>query len=168
MRSSAVPLLLLVLVGTASFVLFSGQSLPPVAASHFAAGGNADSFMPRNEYLVLMASISVGTLLLLALCSGLLRFVPPSMVNLPNRDYWLAPERKEKTYAFLRNHGIYLSVLVALFLCFIHWVVLQANAVEPPQLSLPLFVSGSAGFLIAVGIWIAVLFAHFVRRPPGG
>jgi hypothetical protein len=168
MRSSAAPLLLLVLIGAASFMLFSGQSLPPVVASHFAAAGNADGFMPRNGYLGLMISVSLGIPLLVALCSGLLRFVPPFMVSLPNRDYWVAPERKEKTYAFLRNHGIYLSVLVALFLCFIHWVVLQANAVEPPQLSLPLFVSGSAGFLIAVGIWIAVLFAHFVRRPPGG
>lgn len=111
MRSSAMPLLLLVLIGSVSFLLFSGQSLPPVVASHFAAGGGADGFTPRNAYLGLMAAISVGIPLLLAICNGLLRFVPPSMVNLPNRDYWLAPERKEETYAFLRNHGIYLAVL---------------------------------------------------------
>jgi hypothetical protein len=165
MRSSAMPHLLLVLIGTVSFILFSGQLLPPVVASHFAAGGNADGFMPRNGYLVLMAPISVGIPLLVALCNGLLRFVPPSMVNLPNRDYWLAPERKEETYAFLRNHCIYLAVLVALFLCFVHCLVLQANALEPPQLLLPLFIPGSVCFLLAVCVWIAVLFAHFVRRP---
>jgi hypothetical protein len=168
MRSSAMPLLLLVLIGTASFVLFSGQSLPPVVASHFAAGGSADGFTPRNEYLGLMTAISVGIPLLLALCNGVLRFVPPSMVNLPNRDYWLAPERKEETYAFLRNHGIYLSVLIALFLCFVHWLVLQANALVPPQLSFWLFIPGLVSLLFAVGIWIAILFAHFSRRPQHG
>jgi hypothetical protein len=163
MRSSTMPLLFLVLIGTASFVLFSGQSLPPVVASHFAAGGNANGFTPRHEYLVLMASISVGIPLLLAFCNGVLRFVPPSMVNLPNRDYWLSPERAEETFAFLRNHGIYLSALIALFLCFIHWEVLRANELQPPHLSLSLFIPGLACFLLAIAIWIGVLFAHFGR-----
>jgi hypothetical protein len=162
---SSLPLLVVVLAVAAGFIMLSGQSLPPVVTSHFAVGGNADGFMPRNAYLGLMLLITVGVPLLLALGHNLVRFVPPHLVSLPNREYWLSPERTTETFAFLRYHGIYLSALTAAFLCFIHWLVVQANEVQPPHFSPSWFVAGLVLFLLAVAVWIGVLFLHFRRSP---
>ena len=162
---SSLPALAGILVVAAGFILLSSQSLPPVVASHFAAGGNADGFMPRNAYLAFMLFIAVGVPLLLALANSLVRLVPPHMVSLPNRDYWLAPERAADTLAFLRNHGTYFSVLLAAFLTFVHWLVVRANALQPPRLSAPLFIAGLVLFLLAVAIWVGALILHFRRRP---
>jgi hypothetical protein len=162
---SSLPALAVVLAVAAGFILLSGQSLPPIVASHFTAGGNADSFMPRNAYLGLMLVMAVGVPILLALGYSLLHLVPPHLVSLPNRDYWLSPERTAETFAFLRKHGIYLSALMATFLCFIHWLVVRANELQPPHLSASLFMTGLVPFLLAVAVWIGVLFVRFRRCP---
>ncbi len=163
---SSLPTLFVVLAVAAGFILVSGQSLPPIVASHFAASGHPNGFMPRNAYLGLMLFIAVGVPLLLALVHRLVRFVPPHLVNLPNRDYWLAPEQITETFTFLHNHGIYLSVLLAAFLCFIHCLVVGANKLQLPHFSASLFVIGLALFLLAVTIWVGVLFVHFRRPKP--
>lgn len=157
--------LVVVLVVAAGFILLSSPSLPPVVASHFAAGGDANGFMPRNVYLGLMLLMAVGIPLLLALGQHLVRRVPPHRVSLPNRDYWLSPERTAETFAFLQNHGIYFSALMAVFLCFIHWLVVRANTLQPPHFSTSLFITGLVFFLLAIAVWIGVLIAHFHRFP---
>jgi len=157
--------LVVVLVIAAGFIKLSGQSLPPAVASHFAVGGNANGFMPRSAYLDLRLFIGVGVPFLLALVHRLVRLVPPHLVSLPNRDYWLSPERTTETFAFLYNHGIYLSALLATFICFIHWLVVRANELQPPHFSPSLFFAGLVLFLLAVAIWIGMLFVHFNRRP---
>jgi hypothetical protein len=162
---SSLAALVVGLVVAAGFILLSGQSLPPVVASHFAAGGNADGFMPRNVYLGLMLVMAVGVPILLALGHSLVHLIPPHLVSLPNRDYWLSPERTAETFAFLRKHGVYLSALMAVFLCFVHWLVIRANKLQPPHFSASLFVTGLVLFLLAVAVWIGVLIVRFHRRP---
>jgi hypothetical protein len=155
--------LAVVLTVAAVFILLSGQSLPAVVASHFAAGGHADGFMPRNAYLGLMLFMAVGVPFLLALGYSLVHLIPPRLVNLPNRSYWLSPERSAETFAFLRRHGIYLCALMATFLCFIHWLVVRANELQPAHLPVLLFATGLVLFLLAVAVWTAVLFVRFRR-----
>jgi uncharacterized membrane protein len=157
--------LVVVLVMAAAFILLSGQSLPPLVASHFGPGGNANGFMPRNAYLGLMVFIAVVIPFALALAHSSVRFLPVHFVSLPNGDYWLAPERRDETFTYLRNHSGYLSVLLASFLSFIHWLVVRANGLQPPHLSTSLFFMGLVLFLLAVALWVGVLLVHFGRRP---
>ena len=164
-RSSLFPALIVLLAAAAAFILLSGRSLPPVVATHFAASGRADGFMPRNSYLTLMLFIAVAVPLLLALGLSSVRFVPPQYFSLPNREYWLAPERRDETFAFMHNHGMYLSALLAAFLCFVHWLVVLANEMPSPRFSPPLFVAGLILFLSAVTVLVMVFFVHFRRRP---
>jgi len=156
-------LLSVVLAAAAAFILLYGQSLPPVVASHFGAGGNADSLMPRDAYILMMVFVTVGIPLLLALCNSLLRLFPVTMINLPNRGYWLAPERREETFQFLRDHGAIFSAVIAVFLCFIHWLVVQANATHPPHLSMSWLIAALGLFLAALIFWTGVLIVHFRR-----
>jgi hypothetical protein len=164
-RSFRLPTLIALLAIAAAFILLSGQSLPPVVASHFAAGGHANGFMSRNAYLGLMLFITVAVPLLLALGHSVVRLVPPHRVSLPNRDYWLAPERAAETFAFLRRHGMLMSAFLAAFLCYVHWLVVRANALHPPRLSESWFIAGLVVFLLTLAVWLRVFVAHFRRRP---
>ena len=164
-RSSSLLALIALLLAAAVFVLLSGSALPPVVASHFAASGDANGCMPRRLYLGFMLALTVGLPLLLVCAHGAVRFLPPRFINLPHREYWLAPERRAATFAFLQAQSTYLAALLAVFLCFVHWLVVRANAVQPPRLSGPLFVAGLILFLLALVVWIRAFLVHFRRRP---
>lgn len=159
-------LLLATLILAIAFVFITGSSLPPAVASHFVAGGAANGFMPRAAYLRFTIAFLVGLPLLIALLTSLTSLLPARFVNLPNRKYWLAPERRADTLAYLRKHGARFGVMLAIFLCFVHWLVVQANAHIPPLFPESLFFIGMAAFLLCVVIWLGGFIVHF-RRPPG-
>ncbi|HTY98259.1 MAG TPA: hypothetical protein VMB75_00380 [Rhodocyclaceae bacterium] len=158
------PSLLLVLALAAGFVLYTADSLPPLVASHFAGGGAANGFMPHDAYVALMLALVVGLPLLLAALTGLSRYAPVERMNLPNRDYWLAPEREAETLAYLAGRGAGFAKRLAVFLAFVHWLVVKANAGQPPHFPEALFFAGLAVFVAALVLWLAGFVAHF-RRP---
>lgn len=157
-------LLLATLVLAIAFILVTGNSLPSVVASHFIAGGAANGFMPRAIYLRFIIAFLVGLPLLIALLTGITSLLPARFINLPHREYWLAPERYADTLAYLRRHGVHFGVMLAIFFCFVHWLVVQANAHHPPLFPEPLFFIGMAAFLVGLVIWVGGFIVHF-RRP---
>ena len=54
-----------------------------------------------------------------------------------------------------------LGSLVVVFITAIHFLLIEANAMQPPRLPFPLFIAVLALFLIAVGLWTATLMLHF-------
>ncbi|RTL37110.1 MAG: DUF1648 domain-containing protein [Rhodocyclaceae bacterium] len=143
------------------FVWHSAQTLPPVVASHFSASGIANGFMARQAYVMGFSLLLIGIPLLIAFLPGSLARRSGSHLNIPNRSYWLAPERRDTTLSFISNHGKWFAAVVSLFLCYVHWLVVQANRLQPPTLS-SADILGSLGiFLLAVVIWLAGLYLRF-------
>lgn len=158
----------LALVLAAAFVYATSGSLPPVVASHFAVGGNADGFMPRDDYLSLMLGVTIGVPLLVVFLSGSVRLIPIGLINLPNRDYWLDAERASETLAYLASRGAVLGSLVAAFMGFVHWLVLLANQRQPPHFPESMFLPGSLLFLALLVAWLIAFIARFRRRDRHG
>jgi uncharacterized membrane protein len=158
-------LLLVTLLLAVAFVFATAGSLPPVVASHFTAGGAANAFMPRATYLRFTVALLVGLPLLIVFFSSLTTILPARFINLPSREYWLAPERKADTLAYLRQHGTRFGIILAIFICFVHWLVVQANAHSPPLFPEFLFFIGMAAFLVGLIAWLGGFIAHFRRRP---
>ncbi|MBI5890884.1 MAG: hypothetical protein HZB47_09430 [Nitrosomonadales bacterium] len=156
--------LLLTLVFAVAFVLVTGRSLPPVVASHFIAGGAANGFVPRDTYMHLTVALLVALPLLISLLTSIGSMLPARFINLPNREYWLAPERQADTLAYLRKHSSRFSFFLAVFICFVHWLVVKANEQNPPLLPEPLLFSGMAAFLVGLVVWLGGFVVHF-RRP---
>lgn len=155
-------LLLLVVLG--AFVWRTSQALPAVVASHFAANGTANGYMPRGIYTVLVMALVVGAPLLLALVPAATAGKGARRLNIPDREYWLVPERRAATLAYIRVQGRWFSAAVALFLTYVHWLVVRANALRPPMLSTTGIVAGLVVFFVALAVWLTLLFRRFRRR----
>jgi hypothetical protein len=88
----------------------------------------------------------------------------PRAVNIPNRDYWLAPERRERSLAALADFGWAFGCLLTLFIVGVHGIVVAANTSVPTQLPDRPFQGLIAGFIAAMCIWTIALCLRF-RRP---
>lgn len=153
----------LLLVGAAAFIAITGQSLPDRVASHFNASGQADGYMPHGTYLVFMGVVTlVVPFSIVVLQAAVVR--RPDRLNLRNREYWLAPEHREKTLEFLNLHAMRFAAMLLLFLCVVHWLLVKANAMQPAHLDSRLFITALAGFLVATVAWLIALFLRFRRR----
>lgn len=151
---------LLLVACVAGFTLLTGQGMPAVVASHFDAGGTANGFMPRPVYLVVMLAVTLLPAFMVLVTSAALG-KPGARINLPHRDYHLAPERREETLAALRAGLRRFGVLLLCFLGYAHWLVVLANRRQPPQLSGTWFMAGLAIFLLSTMVWLVLLMRRF-------
>lgn len=118
--------------------------------------------MSRTAHLWTMAAFGGGLSVLLPGLFYCLRFLPVSGINLPNREYWLAPERRDETYRVFFVAGVWLASLQVLLMIGLHLLVVDANASQPPRMSNSVFMLGG-GFLLAIGVLIYLLVRRFSR-----
>jgi hypothetical protein len=152
------------LVCAAGFILVSSQQLPPIVASHFGASGVANGFMPFLPYVGLMLVLLVGLPALTVIIGAWSLNRPGARINIPNREYWLAPERRAQTVQAVRADLMGFGAFLELFLCYTHWLVVVANGRQPPMLPNTWFMAGLVGLLVVVGVWM-IRFLHRFRRP---
>jgi len=154
-----------VLAAGAAFVWWTSGSLPDVVASHFVAGGAANGFMPRGSYVASMLALVVVVPSLLCSLGWLSGRIPPRFVNLPNKQHWLAPERREATLASLGRFGLWAGYATLGLLCALHWFVVQANTQHPPRLEQAPLVGLLAVYFVALFVGIIMVLGRFFRVP---
>jgi len=148
----------ILIVGGAAFIWHSRQQLPERVASHFDANGIANGFMTRDVYISFMLAMSILLPLFLNWIMGRSMSSRLERINIPHREYWLAPERQAETIAFLQVLATRFATQLLAFLIFVHGVVLLGNSSNPPQLPMSLFWGGlsvfiAASLLMLLGLW---------------
>lgn len=147
------------------FVTGTASELPALVASHFDAAGQPNAFMSRSGYVRFVLCLAVGLpVIVVAFLSTV--YSRATDLKLPNREYWLAPQRLERTRGFLVAHGVWFGSLLVALVCMVHWLELAANRQHPPHLSNQAFFAVLVAFLIATAAWIAALMFAF-RRSAG-
>jgi uncharacterized membrane protein len=159
-----VPALILAICAGA-FVWYTGSRMPELVASHFRASGAANGYMPRTVYLLVMLTFVVLLPLVLAIVSGRGLKNPKARLNVPNREYWLVPERRAEAVALVRLYTARLGAMLTVFLCYVHWLVVRANATQPPVLSSPWLIAGLAVFGVAMLLWAKGFLGSFLNVP---
>jgi uncharacterized membrane protein len=140
------------------------SSLPPMVASHFDGAGFPTAHMTRALYTKFVFAIGVGVPIAVVTLLSVV-YSNATDMKLPNRDYWLAPERIAQTRALLVSHGIWFGCLMVAMACYMHWLVLVAHRNLPPRLSNQLVMGGMLVFMaIALGWVIGLLRAFRLPR----
>ena len=146
-----------------AFVLVTSAQLPAIAATRFDLGGAPNVFVTRQGYRWLMGFLVGVVPLFVAFLPALIGARWPQLLNIPNRDYWLAPERRAQTLASVESRTMLLAAVMIAFMCFTHWLVLEANAAVPMRLAGIPLVIGVGAFLAFVIGWIVALRTRFRR-----
>lgn len=154
----------LLYVGFLIYLASSASQLPERVASHFNVQGIPDDWMSRQSFLGVMATIGTALPLFMVGMTSLHR-VFPGGINLPNRDYWLAPERRSDTFDYIQRQGIWIACILQGWLTAVHFLVVRANGLPHPSLAtrslaIPMF------FMIASPLAIALrMVVHFGASP---
>ena len=157
--------LLLIAAAAAAFIWVTSQQLPPLVASHFGAGGIANGFVLHRRYLFTVLFLCIGPALAIVFPMNVALGNPNAAINLPNRDYWLAPERRAETVEFVRTQMLRFGTALIVFFCYVHWLVVKANQQSPPRIPGPAFVSAVAVFIGFLVVWTAIYYTR-LHKPP--
>ena len=155
----------LVLVGVyvffALYLGFTYRELPARVATHFNWTGEANGWMTREDHVRFLLLFGTIPPLFILITLGSARYFPIQLVNLPHREYWLAPERRVATFAYLLEHGTWLSSLMVGFVAGLHTLLLQANRTGVPHLSDAGLWTLMSFILCGLVVWILALMRHF-------
>ena len=139
--------------------------LPDRLATHFAADGTPNGWSDKSScrpvYPVFVAAMS---LLFLGM-ARLTTKMPDGLINLPRKDYWLAPERREETMRRLGDRLAWMGPMIGCFLLLVGQSTIQANMAKPPRLPGTHVAFLTAGFIIST-LWWAAGFLMMFRVPP--
>lgn len=154
-------------LGCLGFLLFVGLSaplLPDPVASHFNALGEPDGWMSKGGYLLMTSIMGVALPLFLVGIMYVTRFLPDWMINLPHKEYWLSPEQRPHTNAYLMGLAFWLGSLVLGLMTGTHYLSIEANRSLPVRLPGTSFSVILACFLVGIAVWCIVLIRRF-RNP---
>ena len=157
----SVKILCLLYLILAGYLLWSASRLPDRVASHFNGAGRPDGWMDRNTHLGLMGAIGFVFPLLMSGLFYLTRKMPSWLVNIPNREYWLVPERREQAFDRLFDHSLWFACLLAGFSIGMHHLITQANLNPPPTLSGSQVLICMGLFVVGLVTWVIQLNRRF-------
>ncbi|NOX87732.1 MAG: DUF1648 domain-containing protein [Calditrichaeota bacterium] len=139
--------------------------LPEQMAIHFDALGRADSWASKAVFCGINLGLLVFVAGLFHLMTYLLPRLPEELINLPNKKYWLAPERKADTLKMMIHYLLMVGNLTMLFLFGLFYLVLQTNFYRTFRLGREFwFLFGL--YLALVALKTIQLIIHFSRKHP--
>jgi serine/threonine-protein kinase len=151
-------------IGLLAYLACSAPLLPERMATHFGAGGQPNGWMKRSTYLAFFGAVGVGLPLLFVAFSLIVRFVPVQFINIPDREYWLGPEHREETSAYISQQLLWVGCLQVLFLGGSHFLTIQANHSAPVRLPMAGFLTVLGCFVAANAIWAFTFIRHFRKK----
>ncbi len=164
--STRLPLAVLFLAGavfTAS-VYQESLLLPEQLATHFDGTGQANGWMSRRQHLIFITLLGGGMpLFVIGLCY-LIRFLPASLLNVPNAAYWRATERYPEACRRILTWSFWFGAVSLIWTALLHQQIVEANRYNPAHLDNTMVLILAVGFVITTGILIAMLVQSFQKR----
>ncbi len=137
--------------------------LPATVASHFDGLGAPNDWSGKGGFFALYIAIVfmlIGVFDLMPRWSGAR---PRFGMKIPNRDYWLAPERIDATRAFFRRQMMLMGVAHMALAVYAIQLAIVANFAAEPRLHPSIGWALGAYFVFLAG-WLIHLHRHF-RKP---
>jgi hypothetical protein len=150
----------LLLAAAAVVIVATSSDLPPEVASHFGSQGKPNAWQSVGGYRawILAAALALPCFTVFVIAWLPRRF--PRLCKLPHRDYWLAPERRDATYAALASFAYATAIAQIVFALGIHYAIVMANAASPPRMPNETIVPVGIAFMVAI---VAIVIGYRIR-----
>ena len=144
-------------------IIYFYPIMPSHIAVHFNAAGMADGWGPKQHFFGIIGTVLALLTIMFAGISLLIRVLPDSRINLPNKDYWLAPERRAQTHQRLAGQLLFIGAITMLLLDGVLYLSCMANI--PPVSSMPAEILwGMLGSFFTVNIiWTIIMIRSYLR-----
>jgi len=146
------------IVATLAQMAWYYPRLPVRVAGHFNAAGQANAFMSKDAFFTLQLEVLGLLALVFLFLPILITRLPPGMINLPNKDYWLAPKRRAHTTQMLQSFLMGFGNVMVLFLLLVFREAMRANLLQNPKVSNRVWV-----LLILLGVWSITWTVRLLR-----
>ena len=162
------PKLLFALLAVYAAVHFSSyySQMPDVVASHFNGRGVPNGWQTKSAFFAVFLGVGILSAVVGFGVPRIIAVVPPQLINLPNKRYWLAPEHFAETTEFLKAYFAWFGCALFLVMIFTFDYAIQSN-LHPdnrPDASRMWYVL--TGFLVYVVAWSVRMLIRFSRVPP--
>ncbi len=125
---SVARMILLILAGL--FVAQLGyyySMLPATVATHFDGAGNPNGWMSKKGFAAFELILLLFLIGQFMYVPRMIEKMPDSLINMPNKTYWLAAGRRAETMSVFRNYFEWFSVVILLLFISINQLVFRAN-----------------------------------------
>lgn len=135
-------------------------ALPGKIASHFNAAGEADGWMSKNGFFIFEGVILLLILAEFTVLPFLIKKMPDSLINLPNKDFWLARDRRDETFAAIGEYFDWFSILLLSLFITVNHIVFRANIQGENLSSTAMWLILGAFFAFTI-FWLVKFFRRF-------
>jgi uncharacterized membrane protein len=143
--------------------LYYAPRLPEILASHFGVTGAVNGWQTKAAFFSIeLMIILVATLVAFAV-PRLIEAMPVSLINLPHKEFWLSPERREASYAYIRLWNAWFGCALLAFLLFVMELAFRANLQTPPHFNNAAFVPALLAFVTVDTALLIRLILHFSK-----
>jgi uncharacterized membrane protein len=155
---------LLVLYAAVHFSYYYPQ-MPEVVASHFDKHGAPNSWQTKSSFFSVFVGVSVLALVIGFVIPRLIALTPAQLMNLPNKQYWLAPERRAETLQFFAGYFGWMACALYLLIILVFDFAVQSNLhpQNPPDATRFWYILG--GFLLFTILTTVRMMRKFLRSP---
>jgi len=139
--------------------------LPDRVASHFGPSGMPNGWMTKSQFLTIYAIMILPALAVEFWLARRIAKTPGARVNMPNKEYWMAPERRALTLAYFESFFAWYGCAFLLLLAFIMGMALRANLDPSPQLPTGPTVAALAVFVVFNIAAMLSMYRRFSATP---
>jgi hypothetical protein len=111
--------------------------------------------MRRGTFVTLFAALMGLEVLIFLVSAHLLGRIPDRFINLPAREYWLAPEHHDDAIATIRENLLWMGTCTLAFFDVVYLHVYVLNLQQHPHAGL--------SFWLALAGYLLILFALMLR-----
>ena len=164
---SRLPKLIFALLALYAAVHFSSlyHQLPDVVASHFNGRGAPNGYQTKQAFFAVFVGVTFLCVLFGFGLASLIGAMPMRLINLPNKQYWLAPERRDETLEWLKAYFGWFACALYVLMIVVYDYAAQSNLHPNHPPSVARLVYTLVGFLAFVIACLVRMFSRFGRPP---
>jgi uncharacterized membrane protein len=135
--------------------------LPDRLASHFAASGIPNGWMTKPQFFITYAIMLAPALIVEFWVHRRVAKTSEARLRLPNKEYWLAPERRAETFGYFEIFFAWYGCAFLFVEVFVMGLAMRANFDTPPQLPTGPMVSVIVAFVLYNIASVIAMFRRF-------
>lgn len=135
--------------------------LPERVASHFGPSGMPNGWMTKEQFYIIYALVLIPALVVEFFVVKRISRKSDARINLPNKEYWLAPERREETFTYFRKFFAWYGCALLALLVSVMGLTLRANLDAEPRLPTAPTITAIVLFVLYNVAAIVVMLRHF-------